>query len=222
MTPDFVERYQALFESVDSVSETPADQVRFVVLDAETTGLNPKTDHLVTIGAIAVLNNEIRLDDSYESMLKVRFNTASVTVHGVTRQEALEGKDEPTALEEFLDYLRDGVIVGHHILHDIGTFNTAYDRHFGIKLENRFIDTMSLMLHLERDGAFAGSEPIKSFSLDSLCTFFGIKPYGRHTAPGDAFLTAQIFLRLLRLARRCGRTTLGSLAEPWDPPEERS
>jgi len=220
MTPDFVERYQGLFES-DSDEQTPDDQVRFVVLDAETTGLNPKTDHLVTIGAIAVVDGEIRLDDSYESMLKVRFNTASVTVHGVTREESLEGQDEPAALEDFLDYLRDGVIVGHHILHDISTFNAAYDRHFGFTLKNRFIDTMSLMLHLEQDGAFESSEPIKSFSLDSLCTFFGIKPYGRHTAPGDAFLTAQIFLRLLRLSQRFGRTTLEDLAEPWDPPEER-
>ena len=219
MTPPFAGRYQALFESADLVDESPADQIRFVVLDAETTGLNPKTDRLVTIGAISVLKNEIRLDDSYESMLKVRFNTASVTVHGVTRQESLEGQDEPAALEEFLEHLRDGVIVGHHILHDIETLNAAYDRHFGFTLENRFIDTMSLMLHLEQDGAFAGSEPLKSFSLDSLCAFFGIKPYGRHTAPGDAFLTAQIFLRLLSLGRRVGRTTLGSLAEPWDPPE---
>jgi DNA polymerase-3 subunit epsilon len=44
---------------------------------------------------------------------------------------------------------------------------------------------------------------------------FGVIPYDRHTAAGDAFITAQIFLRLLRLASRHGRDTLGRLSEPF-------
>ena len=41
------------------------------------------------------------------------------------------------------------------------------------------------------------------------------KPHDRHTASGDAFLTAQVFLRLLRLAARHGRTTLARISEPF-------
>jgi CBS domain-containing protein len=63
--------------------------------------------------------------------------------------------------------------------------------------------------------AFAGQERIRSFSLDALCGLFGVVPHDRHTAAGDAFLTAQVFQRLLRLAARCGRTTLDRLVEPW-------
>jgi DNA polymerase-3 subunit epsilon len=74
---------------------------------------------------------------------------------------------------------------------------------------------MDLTLHLERDGAFAGRPPIRQFTLDSLCDLFGIIPHDRHTASGDAFLTAQVFLRLLRLAARHGRTTLGRVSEPF-------
>ena len=75
---------------------------------------------------------------------------------------------------------------------------------------------MDLTLHLERDGAFAGRPPIRQFTLDALCTMFGVIPHDRHTAAGDAFITAQVFLRLLRLASRFGRGTLGGVTEPFE------
>ncbi len=121
-------------------------------------------------------------------------------MHGITRDEARAGLDEPEALERFLDYLRDGVIVGHHIGHDIGTLDAGYEREWGFQLKNRSLDTMDLTLHLERDGAFHGRPPIRHFTLDSLCEMCGVEPHDRHTASGDAFLTAQVFLRLLKLA----------------------
>lgn len=195
--------------------DTHIDGVRFILLDSETTGLDPRKDRLITIGAVAVQNGEIVLEDSFEALLKVAHNTSAVTVHGITRDEGSKGFDEPEALELFLPYLRDGVIVGHHIGHDVATFNAAYDRHFGFELTNRFLDTMDLTLHLERDGAFPDRESIKSFTLDALCEMFDVVPHDRHTAPGDAFITAQVFLRLLHLAKKVGRTTLSGLAEPF-------
>jgi DNA polymerase-3 subunit epsilon len=134
----------------------------------------------------------------------------------VTRDQSIKGLEEPRALELFLEYLKDGVIVGHHIGHDISAFDAALDRHWGVRLMNRSLDTMDLTLHLERDGAFAGRPPIRHFTLDALCEMFGVIPYDRHTAAGDAFITAQVFLRLLRLAGRVGRATLARLCEPFD------
>ena len=197
--------------------ETPIEQVRFVVLDSETTGLNPRKDRIITIGAIAMVNHEILIEDSFEALLKVEYNSSAVTVHGVTREESLVGLDEPVALQQFLAYLGDGVIVGHHINHDVETFNAGYERHFGFRMENLSLDTMALTLHLERDGAFAGRDAIQEFSLDALCTLFDIIPHDRHTAPGDAFMTALVFQRLLRLAAKHERTTLSRLLEPFEP-----
>lgn len=193
----------------------PLDLVRFVVLDSETTGLDPRRDRIITIGAVAVLAGDILLDDSFEALLKVEHNTSAVTVHGITRDDSRRGLEEPEALRLFLDYLRDGVIVGHHIQHDVQALNAGYERHGGSPLPNHCLDTMDLALHLEKDGAFAGHEQIRDFSLDALCGLFGVVPHDRHTAAGDAFLTARIFQRLLRLAARHGRGTLDGLAEPW-------
>lgn len=195
--------------------DTPCREVRFVVVDSETTGLDPRKDGVVTIGGLAVRDNEILLEDSFEVLVRQRYNSSAVTVHGVTRDESMAGVEEEDALAGLVEWLQDGVIVGHHIGHDIATFNTGLQKHFGRQLSNLSLDTMDLTLHLERDGAFAGEEAIRNFSLDGLCARFGITPYDRHTAMGDAFLTALVFLRLLRLAERCGRTTLGRVAEPF-------
>ena len=213
--PVFVRRYRDRFEHTWS-DETAIARVRFVVLDSETTGLNPATDRIITIGAVAVVAGEIVLADSFGALLRVERNTEAVTVHGVTRDESRKGIEEAEALELFLEYLGDGVIVGHHIGHDIATFDAALNRHWGFTLVNRSLDTMDLTLHLERDGAFAGRPAIRHFTLDALCDMFGVIPHDRHTAGGDAFITAQVFLRLIRLGARFRRGTLARISEPFE------
>jgi len=209
-----VERYQAAFANTWR-DDTAIAAVRFVVLDTETTGLDAKRDRIVSIGALAVCNGEISLDDAFEVLLKVAYNNSSVTVHGITRDEASGGMEEREALALFLDYLRDGVIVGHHIGHDTEVLNWACERHFNLTLKNRWLDTMDLTLHLNDEGAFKGRAMAKGFSLDALCEMFGVAAHDRHTAGGDAFLTAQVFLRLCRAAKAVRRDTLGALCERY-------
>jgi len=207
------DRYRSCFESTWA-DETPIERLRFVVLDSETTGLDPHIDRMITIGAVAVCGDEIVLEDSFDALIAVA-DTGAVEIHGITPDEARAGLEETEVLTRFLDYLRDGVIVGHHIGHDIGMLDVACERHWGFRTMNRSLDTMDLTLHLERDGAFAARPPIRQFTLDALCSMFDVIPHDRHTASGDAFLTAQVFLRLLRLAARHGRTTLSRISEPY-------
>jgi DNA polymerase-3 subunit epsilon len=138
--PPFVARYRRCFDRTWA-DDSSIDSVRFVVLDSETTGLNPRVDRLITIGAVAVQNSEIIVEDSFDALIKIDRNTEAVTVHGVTRDQSLRGVDEAVAIEKFLDYLGDGVIVGHHIGHDISTLDAALERHWGITLANRSLDT---------------------------------------------------------------------------------
>ncbi len=209
-----IERYFRCFENSWD-DDTPAADARFVVLDSETTGLDPRRDRLITIGAVALVDGEIQLHDSFEVLLKMDYNHSSVTVHGITRDEASAGLDEPEALMLFLDFLRDGIIVGHHIGHDVQTLNAGYARHFNMELKNRVLDTMDLTLHLNDDGAFRDRPMAQGFTLDALCEMFGIAAHDRHTAGGDAFITAQVFQRLLRAARRVGRTSVASISIPY-------
>jgi DNA polymerase-3 subunit epsilon len=215
--PESPQRIQAYRHAFDAtwVDETPVEQIRFVALDTETTGLDPKRDRVITIGAVGIKDGEIDLSDSFEAMVKIAYNQSAVTVHGVTRDEARDGMDEREALEDFLEYLGDGVIVGHHIGFDLEILNCACQRHFELTLLNRWLDTMDLTLHLNDSGAFQNSRAPSGFSLDALCELFAVAPRDRHTAGGDAFITALIFLRLLRLARKHGRHRLADLAAPY-------
>lgn len=215
----FIDEYNANFEG-SWTDDTSLDQVRFVVLDSETSGADARTAKLITIGAVAVIAGQIILSDAIEETIWTSYNSPSVTVHGITRDETRDGLEEPEALEAFLKYLRDGVIVGHHIGHDITTINRATERYFGVRLQNQSLDTMDLALHLKDDGAFSDKPEFEDFSLDALCDLFGIEPHDRHTAGGDAFITAQIFLRLLRLAKKFGRSTLGALTVPYPTTED--
>jgi len=67
------DRYFAHFENTWA-GDTPVSQVRFVVLDTETTGLDPRRDRIITIGAVAIEDGEIRLDDTLEALLKMDYN----------------------------------------------------------------------------------------------------------------------------------------------------
>jgi DNA polymerase-3 subunit epsilon len=194
--------------------ESPLEQVRFCVLDCETTGLDPRRHRIISIGAVAVTEGQIALGDSLEVLLRVRFNTAATLVHGITRSETRYALDEPDALCALLGYLGDGVIVGHHISHDLAMIDAALARYGDARLLNRHLDTGQLMLALMDQGAFGTAPGLQDLSLDGLCRFFDIVPHDRHTAPGDAFLTASILLRLLRVAARNGRATLAELLRP--------
>lgn len=72
---------------------------------------------------MGVVGDETLLEDSFEVMIPIAYNASAVTVHGITRDESRDGLLEPRALRLFLDYLRDGVVVGYHIDHDIARIN---------------------------------------------------------------------------------------------------
>ena len=174
-----VERYLAAFEN-SWQGDTPAGNVRFVALDTETTGLDPRRDRIITIGAVVVQRRRDLLEDSFEVLLKMAYNNSSVTVHGITRDEAAGGMEEAEAVALFLDYLLDGVIVGHHIGHDIEALNCACERHFNLTLHNRSLDTMDLTLHLNDDGAFAGRPMACRLLARRLCECSALSPRPPH------------------------------------------
>jgi DNA polymerase-3 subunit epsilon len=213
--PPSIETYKQAFAATWR-DDTPVEQVRFVVLDSETTGFSPVLDRILTIGAVAVVDGEIRLDDSFDELLKVTGDVGPVAVHGVTPDRSDRGYEEGEAVERFLAYLRDGVIVGHHIGHDVSMLDAALERMgTDVRLLNRALDTADLTLHLAQDGAFSGVKLPHHITLDTLADLFGVIPHDRHTASGDAFITALVFLRLLKLASRHGRTTLGVVCQEF-------
>lgn len=174
---------------------------RWVIFDTETTGTLPSQDRIVSFGAVGVQNMEIVPEDSFECVVRIPYNSSTVVVHGITREQSQrEGISEEEAIRQFSDYIGDACLVGHHVDFDVIIVNHARVRHGLPIMKNGALDIMRLVIALEQKGAIPPRSDPNNFRLDGLLEQYGIGKSGRHTAIGDSFLTAIIFLRLLKVS----------------------
>lgn len=200
---DIVEKIRGLLPgSSRALADLPEDPgaADFVVLDTETTGFSPEQDRILSIGALRVCRGRIRVKESLERFLdQERFDRASVPIHGILRSGSSERYSEKEALVELLEFTGQAPVVGHHIAFDQAMIRAACRR---CRLEppgNPLIDT----------GLLYGHTLIKSpllrkkdrYTLDELAGKFDISCKDRHTALGDAYITAIAFLKILELLR---------------------
>jgi DNA polymerase-3 subunit epsilon len=167
------------------------EETRFVVLDTETTGLDPKKDKILSIGAVSIRNNCMEVSESFECFLmQERFNTETVKIHGILKEGKNSKISELDALKAFLEYINDDVLIAHHAAFDEAIINSSLKNNHLPKLKNKTIDTDILYKKLKDSEG-------KHFSLDKLCEEFNIKMHDRHTAQGDAYITAQLFVKII-------------------------
>jgi DNA polymerase-3 subunit epsilon len=167
------------------------EETRFVVFDTETTGLNIEKDKILSIGAIGLENNIIDVSDSFEIYLKQNdYNPDTAQIHGILKSGNLIKHTERRALENFIDYIGNSVLVAHHAAFDIEMINVSLNRMHLPKLKNKSIDTGILYKKLE-------GKKDSHFNLDFLCDEFNIPKHDRHTASGDAYITALLFLKII-------------------------
>jgi DNA polymerase III subunit epsilon len=209
VSPEYWVEYVAEFESPYGL-DTLIEEVSFVVFDTETTWLDVKTDRLLSIGAVKLLHSQIEVQDAFECFIRQDHSLAgrAVEVHGILPVDREGSIEESRAVEEFFKYIGRSVLVGHHIPFDAAMINRALRRQGGRKMLNKMIDTGALALRLDSPRNF--STP-GEMSLDNLCKRYGIPLSDRHTAAGDAFITAILFLKLTARLRSRGVQTLGDL-----------
>ncbi len=207
---DFVISYEEKCnESIPS--QRPIDQLTFIVLDTETTGLNPEKDKIVSFGAVKIQQGKIFVKNSKEFYFETSDNkNEALKVH-----EVLYPKD-PVRIETFakdlLSFLEHHIIVGHHIGFDLKILEKSLSP-FGLKkFLNPVLDTQYLAVRLEKGYHYdiSTGKP-GEYSLDSLCERYHIPLNDRHTAAGDSFLTAQLLLKLLKKADKIGIKDFKSL-----------
>lgn len=180
------------------------EQLNFTVLDTETTGLDPVRDSILSFGAVKISEMKIQISTAVEWYPRTEISgSKTAKIHGlVAIPDQISSEDFLTRL---LSYLANSIVVGHHIRFDLEMLEKQL-RLFGIeKFPNPVIDTLNLAIRLEH-GPHADRSRMnhESYSLDALCMRYGIETDDRHTAAGDAFLTAQLFLKLLKKSRQKG------------------
>jgi|GEM_PF-553182 len=186
--PQFWKNYTSLFEGDDKGMHR-----RYVVFDMETSGLDWKEDVILSMGGIGVLDNAIQVGDFLQVFVKQdKFSPQSVAQHGVQKPIKNEKFVEAEAMIQFLNFVKDATLVGNNVNLDIEMINQALKRLDLGRLKNPVMDTNILYRRwkdLPEDG---------QTTLDELCDALKISKSDRHTAAGNAYTTALVFLKLKR------------------------
>ncbi|MEM9001494.1 MAG: 3'-5' exonuclease [Bacteroidota bacterium] len=191
--PDFWKTYAHAFEE-----KLPKDitDTCFVVLDTETTGFDYQKDRILCMGALRLQNHQIKVKESFEVYLdQEHYDVASAHVHGLLQQEKKTQISEQEAIEQFLVYIKNKVLVGHHIGFDVEMINQMLKRTGLPKLLNHVLDTAELYRRTLLPTPILYKKA--NYSLDDLARKFSIPRKDRHTALGDAYITAIAFLEIL-------------------------
>ena len=191
--PDFWQEYVRDFEK-----KLPEDisEIRFVIFDTETTGFNFEQDRILSIGAVTVQNQTIHIRENFEVYVEqTKFNPETVKIHGIIQNEKFKKTSEIDALKEFLKYIQNSVLVAHHAGFDVKMLNKALRRHGLPKLKNKVLDTAVLYKSTRIVTNLINRD--KVYSLDEIAEAYNIDVTDRHTASGDAYITAIIFMKLL-------------------------
>lgn len=179
--PEFWKLYSSKFENKTN---------RFVVISTETTGLNPNKDVILSIGAVTVENNTIVVNDSFEVIL---LQYIFLHDNGLSNEFIVESKlpklGEPEAIQAFIDFIGNAILVGHRIHFDIEMINEALYKMGCSRIKNEAID-IEVMYRKLIDSTD------KQFSVDELCQIFKISKNDRHSSAEDAYTIALLFLKL--------------------------
>ena len=190
-------------EQSSALDERPLASLAYTVFDTETTGLDPAGgDEIIQIGAVRIVNGKLLRQESFEQLVDPGrlIPEASIPIHGIT-QAMVSGKPRiAEVLPAFHAFAQDSVLVAHNAAFDM-RFLQLQEAATGLVFRQPVLDTLllSAVLHPQQD----------AHRLEAIAERFSIPLLGRHTALGDAMVTAEVWLRLLPLLQAMGIHTLG-------------
>ncbi|MBZ9610685.1 exonuclease domain-containing protein [Rheinheimera maricola] len=205
----------ALSKHVDTFSKTsvapastPVQQAYFLVLDLELTGLNPRKDHIVSIGWVPIRHQEIVLSDARHYLINSPVSVGqSAVYHGLHDHQLKSSNDLADILTELLSQYAGYVFVAHHSRLDEQFLRIACQRCFGKTPRFKFIDTMQMeWQRLLRQGKVVKHDALK---LPSCLKRHGLPDMTNHHALEDAYSSALLLLSQLKLGGNS--MTLGDL-----------
>ncbi len=186
----------------EALAEMPLRKLTYVAFDTETTGLNPSEgDEIIQLGAIRIVNGRILHDECVDQLVNPQrpVPETSVKVHGIDPALLPSQPVITKVLPNFHSFASDSVLVAHNAAFDM-RFLQLKEAETGLKFDNPVLDTLLLssVVHPNQQG----------HSLDDIADRFNITIVGRHTALGDALVTAEILLKLIPLLEAQGVITL--------------
>ncbi|MDW7673063.1 MAG: 3'-5' exonuclease [Bacillota bacterium] len=178
---------------------------KFLVFDTETTGFRADLgDEIISISGVVLEAGEITamvfdaLVNPYRSIPRRITNLT-----GITNEMVASKPNILDALDQFLSFAHDTILVAHHAAFDLSFINHKLQKYCSTELHIPVIDTCSL--------AKALIPFLPRYDLDSLITYFDLTSSGRHTSLGDSIITAKVLKNLIDIANSKGLFNLSDL-----------
>jgi DNA polymerase-3 subunit epsilon len=195
------------FSKFDQTS--PIETYDFVAFDTELTGLNPKQDEIVSIGAVRIKDLRIVLGESFFAYVRPTGNLPknSTLIHGITPQQIEDAPAIEEVLPEFVKFCGKALLIGHYVGIDMAFLNKALRKHLGGTMNNPCVDSMKLAGVFQDHRSKSNVEISglgKSFNLAALAREYGLPLFTQHDALEDALQTAYLFLFLVKNLKEAG------------------
>jgi DNA polymerase-3 subunit epsilon len=197
------------------VPATPFAELEFLVVDVETTGLDPRRDHVLEVGWVPVARGEVVLDGVRGTAVRLPAGVdvgESAVLHGLTDDDLAAAPELADVERELRAALQGRVLVAHHARIELGFLGRALRDGPAGAAALFVVDTMTLQRRLIVGGD--GEPPPGSLRLDAARRRFGLPRYAAHRAATDAVATAELLLaQVAELGNRLGREpTLADLS----------
>jgi len=182
-------------------------EVAFSVFDTETTGLEPSAgDEIIQIGAVRAINGRLLRQEVIDQIIDpcIPLKPAGIPIHGITEDMVRGQPTIDVVLPVFHEFCADTVLVAHNAAFDM-RFLQLKEARTGLKFDQPVLDTLllSAVIHPNQE----------THKLEAIAARLGINVIGRHTALGDAFVTGEVFLKMIPLLADMGIHTLRQALE---------
>lgn len=178
------------------------------MVDIEATGLDPRTDRVISYGAVPVTGGRVDAGDALYRLVNPERDVPeeSIVIHGILPEDLRTAPTDPEAFAPLAGMLEGRVLVGHASWVEMAFLRGPLRRH-GLRLR-KAVDTAALwrLLEIERSQRDPGYR-----SLETIATGLGLPVHRRHHALGDALTTAQAFLALATHLEAHGQGTVRRL-----------
>jgi len=170
----------------------------FIAFDFETTGIDPRRDSIIQVGAVKVVNGEIKTEECFSELVKPYKQTVSdkiTEITGIRQEDVRNAREMWEVIPDFLKFAGDNILIGYNSVDFDAKFLRRAGRYSNITIENPVFDVMRYAGGLKDQ---LGLEKAK-IKLGDLSEKLGIQGYEKHDAYSDACRTAEVFLKLKEL-----------------------